>query len=114
MSVYTEGLVAGLKALSVDGAPITFASAVAFAEANGLKPRSVVAKIKSMKLPYEPKPTKVTKTGDPVVAKATIVAAIQAALGIVVPSLEKATKEDLVRLFSALPVADEADEAESA
>jgi hypothetical protein len=112
MSVYTEGLVAGLKALSVDGAPITFAQCVQFAEANGLKPRSVVAKVKSLKLPYAPKPVKVTKAGEPVVLKETIVAAIEVALGIAVPSLAKATKEDLARVFAA--VADLADSGESA
>jgi hypothetical protein len=102
MSNYTPALEAGLKALSVEGNPITFASASEFAEAHGLKVRSVVAKIKSMKLPYEPKPTKVTKTGAPVVAKATIVATIEAALGIQAPSLEKATKADLDALVSAI------------
>jgi hypothetical protein len=109
-SIYTEALVAGLKALSVDGAPITFAMAEAFAEANGLKVRSVVAKVKSLKLPYEPKPTRVTKTGEPVVQKVAIVAAIEAALGVKVPSLEKATKPDLERILLAVVPA-EADEA---
>jgi hypothetical protein len=100
-SVYTVELVAALHALE---APVTFAAAEAFAAKHGLKPRSVVAKIKSEKIAYVPKPTKVTKVGEPVVAKATIVAAIGAALGVAVPSLEKATKEDLVRLISALTV----------
>ena len=103
MSVYTPELELALRALSVDGSAITFAMAETFAAEHGLKSRSVVGKVKSMKLPYEPKPTKVTKTGDVVVAKATIVAAIEIALSVKVPSLEKATKEDLIRILSALP-----------
>ena len=102
MTVYTNDLVVALQALSVDGSAITFAQAVEFAEANGLKSRSVVAKIKSLKLPYEPKPTKVTKVGEPVIQKATILAGIEAALNIKLPSLEKATKEDLSRLCVAV------------
>lgn len=106
-SIYTDALVTGLKALSVEGSAITFAQAEKFAEVNGLKVRSVVAKIRSMKLPYEPKPTRVTKSGEPVVHKVALVAAIETALNVKVPSLEKATKEDLVRLFTALPEAAE-------
>jgi hypothetical protein len=102
MSVYTEGLVAGLKALSVEGSAVTFAQCEAFAAENGLKVRSVVAKVKSLKLPYEPKPTRVTKAGEPVIHKIAIVAAIETALGVRAPSLEKATKEDLARLFGAV------------
>lgn len=105
-SIYTEALVAKIKALSVDGKAITFAQAEAFAEANGLKPRSVVAKIKSMKMPYEPKPTRVTKTGEAVIHKAELVAAIEAVLGVKAPSLEKATKEDLQAVLAALPAAE--------
>jgi hypothetical protein len=96
MTVYTDALVAGLKALSVEGAPVTYAQAVAFAEANGLKPRSVIAKIKSLKLPYEPKPVRVTKAGEPVELKASIVKAIEVALGgVALKTLDKASKEDL-------------------
>lgn len=101
MSVYTESMVAELKALAEKG-PITFAMAEAFAAANGVKVRSVVGKVKSMKLAYAPKPTKVTKTGEPVVLKTAIVAAIETALAVKAPSLEKATKEDLARLLEAV------------
>ncbi len=101
MTVYNDQLVAGLKALSVEGAPVTYAQAVAFAEANGLKPRSVIAKIKSLKLPYEPKPVRVTKQGEPVVLKGTIVKAIEVALGgAKLPSLVKVSKEDLSTLLA--------------
>lgn len=102
MSTYTESDCAKIKALVVDGAPITFAVAEAFAVAEGRKVRSVVGKIKSMKLPYEPKPVKVTKTGAQVVAKATMVKAIEVALNVAAPSLEKATKEDLERVLGGL------------
>lgn len=98
---YTPELVAAIEALGKAG-PITFAMATEFAEANDLKPRSVVAKVKSLGLAYEPKPVKVTKRGEPTVAKAEIVAAIEAAVKVSMPSLAKATKEDLAKLRDAL------------
>jgi len=102
MSVtYTPALEAKLVAMAADG-PVTYAMAVAFADENGLKPRSVIAKVKSMKLAYECKPVRVTKRGEPVVLKGEVVKAIEAALGIAVPSLAKVTKEDLDKLWNAL------------
>jgi len=97
-SVYTATLVAQLESQ----AEWTYAQAVAFAEENSLKPRSVIAKIKSLGLDYEPKPTSVTKTGEPVTRKGEIVAAIEASLGVGVGSLVKATKADLEKLAQAL------------
>ena len=98
MTQYTKEIVAQMEAKG----SFTYAEAVAFAEAHGLKPRSVIAKIKSMKLAYECKPARVTKQGEPVVLKATFVATIEAAVGVALPSLTKASKEDLQKLAEVL------------
>jgi hypothetical protein len=45
---------------------------------------------------------KVTKTGEPVVRKAELVAVIESNFGIAVPSLVKASKADLQRLIDSL------------
>jgi len=97
MSAYTDSMVAQLEAQD----EWTFAEAVAFAEANSLKPRSVIAKIKSLGLAYVPKPV-VTKTGGEVIRKSEIVSRIEASLGVAVPSLAKATKADLEALAKAV------------
>lgn len=98
MSKYTENLVTTLQAQDV----WTYAEAVAFAEEHNLKPRSVIAKINSLGLQYVPKPKRVNKRQEPVVKKEAMVNAIQAALGVTVPSLMKATKADLERLVPAV------------
>jgi hypothetical protein len=98
MTNYTEALV---NAMSAHGS-FTYEQAVAFAEANGLKPRSVISKIKSMGLPYTPKPVNVTKRGEPVVSKGEIVASIEAKLQAQLPSLLKMSKEDLVTLSAVI------------
>lgn len=98
MSNYSEALVAKLEAQP----KWTYASTAEFAEANGLKHRSVIAKVKSLGLEYEPKPARVTKRGEPVVLKAEMVAAVEKALAVSVPSLSKVTKEDLERLVEAV------------
>lgn len=98
MSNYTPELTAALESRG----SWTYAEAVAFAEENALKPRSVIAKIKSLGLEYTPKPTRVTKQGEPVVRKSQFVAAIEAAVGVSVPSLAKATKQDLETLTRAV------------
>ncbi len=74
-----------------------YESASAYAELNGLKLRSVIAKVKSLQLPYTAK-ERVTKTGEVVVRKAELVAVVEAATGLKVPSLVKASKVDLVAL----------------
>ena len=45
---------------------------------------------------------RVTKSGAPVIRKEDIVAQIQATVGVEVPTLAKATKQDLQTLLSAL------------
>ena len=95
--MYTESQVAALMAQDV----WTYAEAIQFAEANGLKPRSVISKIKHLGLTYITKPV-VTKTGDVPVRKAELVNQIETAMGITVASLVKATKADLERLADVL------------
>lgn len=98
MSNYSVEMVSELNAVSV----WTYASTKAYAEANGLKHRSVIAKVKSLGLGYEPKPVAVTKQGEPVVRKSELVAFIESAFGVAVPSLAKASKADLERLVAVL------------
>lgn len=103
MSQYTEELVKELHALADgNGGTITYAMAVTFADEKGLKPRSVIAKTKSEKIAYEPKPARVTKAGEPVVRKAQFVEAIETAVEVSVPSLAKVTKADLEILCKAV------------
>jgi len=62
--------------------------------------RSIVAKLVREGV-YVAAP-RVTKTGAPVVRKSELVAQIQDQLGILLPSLEKASKQDLEILASAI------------
>ena len=62
--------------------------------------RSVIAKLSNLGI-YKAQ-ARVTKSGAPVVRKEDIVAQIQATVGVEVPTLAKATKQDLMTLLSAL------------
>ncbi len=100
MSNYTNAQVAALQAQR----EWTYAECAAFANENGLKVRSVIAKVISLQLAYVPKP-KTTKAGEPVVAKAAIVAEIADAVEAPAASLaglEKATKAALFALLEAV------------
>ena len=66
----------------------------------GKTTRSIVAKLVREGV-YVAAP-RVTKTGAPVVRKSELVAQIQDQLGILLPSLEKASKQDLEVLASAI------------
>jgi hypothetical protein len=72
----------------------------ALAQEFGKSVRSIIAKL-SREGVYIAQP-KVTKTGEPVVRKAELVALIEANFGIEVPSLVKASKADLQRLIDSL------------
>lgn len=72
----------------------------ALAQEFGKSVRSIIAKL-SREGVYVAQP-KVTKTGEPVVRKAELVALIEANFGIEVPSLVKASKADLQRLIDSL------------
>tara|TARA_X000001382_G_scaffold46418_1_gene31372 strand:- start:569 stop:922 length:354 start_codon:yes stop_codon:yes gene_type:complete len=72
----------------------------ALAQEFGKSVRSIIAKL-SREGVYVAQP-KVTKTGEPVVRKAELVALIEENFGIEVPSLVKASKADLQRLIDSL------------
>lgn len=66
----------------------------------GKAPRSVIAKLSSMKIYITPPRT--TKSGAPIIKKETLVAHIGALLEVEMPSLVKANKADLEKLLSAV------------
>lgn len=66
----------------------------------GKTPRSIIAKLSTLGI-YQA-PARVTKTGKPVVKKEALVAEIVAAVGVDLPSLVKANKQDLEALVAAL------------
>ena len=66
----------------------------------GKSNRSVIAKLSKMGI-YQPKP-RTTKTGDPIVSKLELLAQIEETLGIELPTLVKAGKEDLRKLAEIL------------
>lgn len=72
----------------------------ALAEKFGKTPRSIIAKLSTLGI-YKA-PARVTKTGAPVVKKEALVAEINNKLGVELPSLVKANKQDLEALFAAL------------
>ena len=72
----------------------------ALARELGKNTRSIIAKL-SREGVYKAQP-KVTKSGEPVVRKAELVAQIQDQLGVEFPSLVKASKADLQRLIDAI------------
>lgn len=96
MSAYSESMV---KALTSQGA-WTFAQAVQFAEANNLSTRSVVSKIKSLDLPYTPKPKAAAKA--PRSRKADTVLAIAKALDTDSDSIAGLAKADAASLSALL------------
>ena len=66
----------------------------------GKNARSVIAKL-SREGVYKAQP-RVTKSGEPVVRKAELLAQIQDTLGVELPSLVKASKADLQRLIDTI------------
>ena len=99
---YSEAMITELKATQV----WDYDSATAFATKHMQKPRSVVAKIGALGLTYRAK----TATGNsttqakptPRVNKADLVKAVEAALGIRAPSLDKVNMADLTNILGAL------------
>ena len=97
MSKYTENMVAEMESIG----SFTYETAKEYAEVNGLKLRSVIAKAKSLGLEYTAKPV-VTKSGEPVVHKSEMAAEINAALNLNLTSLVKMTKAELEVLVGAV------------
>ena len=98
MSNYTDEMVRDMVAHG----EWSYAECCKFADEHGLKPRSVIAKVKSLQLAYTPKPARVRKSGEPVTPKATFAATIEQAVGLTLPSLSKMVRSDLVALSEAL------------
>ena len=95
---YTDEMVETI--VSVYEAAPERATVDALAEKFGKTPRSIIAKLSTLGI-YKA-PARVTKTGAPVVKKEALVAEIVAAIGVELPSLVKANKQDLEALVSAL------------
>lgn len=92
---YTENMLNELRSFDV----ITYADATAFAEKYNISLRSVVAKVRSMELPYQPKETTGVKVAKPKgESKADLVSEIQSLLNVNFKSLDKMVIEDLVKL----------------
>lgn len=72
----------------------------ALAKELGKNTRSVIAKL-SREGVYKAQP-RTTKTGEPIVRKAELLAQIESTLGVEFPSLVKATKADLQRLIDTI------------
>lgn len=93
----------------VDAGAFTFASAKAFAEENGLKPKSLIAKIVQMGLPYEAKPKPVAKkVENELPAKKDVLASIFLKVGVELASMERMTVADLMALDDSIAEAEEA------
>ena len=84
-----------------ENAPLNFEVATQLGTEFGKKTRSVIAKAISLGVEYNAKP-RATKSGEPIVRKAELVAQVQEALGIELPSLVKASKADLQRLIDTI------------
>lgn len=91
---YTEKMLNELKSFDV----ITYDDAQAFAEKHSISIRSVIAKVRSMELPYQPKPTDAAAKKVKGESKADLVAEIQSMLNVNLKSLDKMVLEDLVKL----------------
>ena len=100
MSNYTPQMVAALMA----GTVTNYDTAVSYAEANSLSIRSVIAKVKSLGLPYTPK-ARILKRGERV-TRVELVRAIEKSLASGTDSLvglEKSSVAALSRLLIEIP-----------
>ena len=95
---YTEEMVAEMHALYT--ANPTRETVEIIAEDFGKSVRSVIAKLSREGI-YVSQP-RVTKTGEPVVRKAELVAQIEAHFEIEIPTLVKASKSDLQTLLNSI------------
>ena len=98
---YTDEMVARME--EVDSANPTRETAEALAVELEKPVRSVIAKLSNLGI-YKAQ-ARVTKTGAPVIRKEDLVDQIQATVGVQVPTLAKATKQDLQTLLTALVAA---------
>lgn len=91
---YTEKMLDELRSFDV----ITYDSAQEFADKHNISIRSVIAKVRSMELPYQPKPTDSAAKQAKGESKADLVAEIQTLLNVNFKSLDKMVVEDLIKL----------------
>lgn len=93
---YTKKMLDELRSFDV----ITYDSAQEFADKHNISIRSVIAKVRSMELPYQPKPTDAAAKQAKVKgeSKTDLVAEIQSILNVNFKSLDKMVVEDLVKL----------------
>lgn len=94
-SKYTTAMEAAIRAEPVLNQAVAERLAAEFGK--GFTPRSVIAKINRMGLPYQRK-VATTKTGDPVEKKEAIVAEIATLVGATLDGLDKAPKPVLQTL----------------
>lgn len=95
---YTEEMVATIVA-EYEAVP-TRETVDALASRYSKTARSIIAKLSTLGI-YQA-PVRVAKTGKPVIKKEVLVAEIVAAVGVELPSLVKANKQDLEALVAAL------------
>lgn len=93
---YTEKMIDELKSMGT----ISYDMAQEFATKHDISIRSVVAKVRSMELPYQPKvqAEKPVVTKDAKESKASIAAEIESMLGVAFKGLDKLVLEDLIKL----------------
>jgi len=103
MIKYTESMLNELQSLGT----ITYDMANIFALKHDISIRSVVAKVRSMDIPYEPKVStekpKVTKASGQ--SKAEIASEIESMLNVTFKGLDKLVLEDLVKLRNTVKIA---------
>lgn len=91
----------GGKLTLADATTIAAATEMRDADGNERKPRSIVAKINRMGLPYAKK-VATRKDGSAVASKAKLVEEIAALAGVTFEGLDKAARGDLVKLRDVL------------
>lgn len=101
---YTESMIEELKSLGT----INYDMAQEFATKHDISIRSVVAKVRSMELPYQPKviaADKASFTKEAKESKATVAAEIESMLNVTFKGLDKLVLEDLVKLRNVVKTA---------
>ena len=100
---YTENMLEELKSMGT----ITYDMAQEFATKYDISIRSVVAKVRSMELPYQPKVSaeKPVVPKDAKVSKATVAAEIESMLNVTFKGLDKLVLEDLIKLRNVVKTA---------
>ena len=100
---YTDKMLAELQSMGV----ITYDMAQEFSSKHGISIRSVIAKVRSMELPYQPKVSteKPAFTKEAKESKAVVAAEIESMLNVTFKGLDKLVLEDLVKLRNVVKTA---------